>query len=427
MSEQDAPLPLVPVIPEGHILAPSAVVWLEADAYLAGSGWHRRDWRRSHARVGEALALNTTAGMQTRPGMTWETLAADANVGRTALWKQLRWRREQGLLVTVTTGSTPRTRRGCRWGRDDDGLGNLAAEYALIIPEWVLETLYGPEWAEDLGVTSGAAYGFDEPASIGREIVAGPWDDVPWPCPTRLTRAAFPQVGPPVDEKRTPRFSDLDLSDETPTAHERERGPAREYTHPSYPLHAIPTTRRDRITAGERIRTEHMTLRGLSARDLARIGRPVFEAGGTLADLVHVLNVHPLLGQWTSTAAVLGERSRSMWELVRLRRLLEARVAAWLGQDGLLVAPLPSQVRSRAREALAEDGGWRERLAEVVAAPDPVRAEREHVPSAPPAEARAWLRERLAEARTRWAASEERGLPGALLLARRRAERERRD
>ncbi|MEV4806730.1 hypothetical protein AB0K18_42610 [Nonomuraea sp. NPDC049421] len=411
----------MPVIPDGHVLAPSLVVWLEADSYLAGTGWHRRDWHRSHARVGEALALNAGRGMQTRPGMTWETLAADAGVGRTTLWKQLRWRREQGLLATITTGSTPRTRPGCRWGRDDDGLGNLAAEYALIVPEWVLEKLYGPDWADDLGVTSGTAYGLDEPAREGREVVAGPWDDVPWPCLTRPTRPEFPQVSPPVEETRTPRVSDLDLGDETPTAHVRARAGTHTETNPPYPLHATPTTRRDRIAAGERIRAEHLALRGLSARDLGRIGKPLFALGGTLADLVHAFNVHPVLGQWTSTTAAPGGRSRSMRELVRLRRLLEARVTAWIGPDGQLVAELPSQVRARARAAVTRDRAWRERLAEVVTAPDPVRPVRKRTPSAPPAEVRADLRERLAAARTSWVASRERDVPGGLVRARRRA------
>lgn len=421
--DPDAP-PLIPVIPDGHVLAPSLVVWLEADAYLAGRTWHRRDWHRSHARTGEALALNADTGMQTRRGMTWETLAADAGVGRTTLWQQLRWRREEGLLATITTGSTPRTRKGTRWGRVDDGLGNLAAEYALIVPEWVLEALYGPEWAEDLGVVSGAAYAFDEPAR-GPEIVAGPWDDVPWPCRTVRFRPTFAHVGARVEETRTPRVSDLALRDETPTARTREHGQARDNTTPPYPLHVTPTRRRDRIAAGERLRAEHVALRGLSARDLGRIGQPIWERGGTLADLVHVLNVHPVLGQWASAMAMLGGR-RSMWELVRLRRLLEARVAAWLGPDGELVAPLPSQVSARSREALARDRDWTARLAEVAAVPDPERPERAHVPSAPPAEVRAGLRERLAAARTSWVASAERGLPGALVRARRRAAEERR-
>jgi hypothetical protein len=410
----------VPVIPDGHILAPSKVVWLECDAYVAGATWHRRDWHANTNRTAEGLMRNTEPWMQTRYGLTWESLAADCGVSRRTLADRLRWRREHGLIAVVETGSTVETRKGTAWGRWDDELGNIAATYALIVPVAVLEELYGEFWAEDLGVEDGTCYVEQPERGTQASIVAGPWDEVPWPCETRLTRPEKLQVGPPVDQTRTLRLSWVSLRDESLL-----RVGAR-YTTAPYPLNATPTTRGERIAAGQRLRDEHMALRGLSARDLGRLGRPLFKLGATLGDLVYALNTHPELGQWASPVAVLGEHRGGWRGLARLRGLLEARVAAWIGPDGELVAELPSQTLARGRKALARDTGWRERLDATAAVPEPVRRrEPVHAPSVPPAEVRAGLRERLAAARTSWVASRERDVPGALVLARRRAERER--
>ncbi|MFD0480939.1 hypothetical protein ACFQ0B_81995 [Nonomuraea thailandensis] len=234
---QDVSPPLDPVIPDGHVLAPSKIVWLEVDAYLVGATWHRKDWLRNFHAVGEALARNTEAWMQTRYGMTWETLAAEAGVSRRTLADRLRWRREHGLLAVVQTGSTVETRKGTGWGRWDDELGNIAAEYALIVPVAVLRELYGEFWAEDLGVEDGSCYVEQPERGSQASIVAGPWDEVPWPCETRLTRRAEPQVSSPVEETRTLRLSGLSLSEESLL-----RVGARCTTAP-YPLNATPSTR----------------------------------------------------------------------------------------------------------------------------------------------------------------------------------------
>ncbi|WP_345694560.1 hypothetical protein, partial [Nonomuraea thailandensis] len=327
MSQSASP-PLDPVIPDGHVLAPSKIVWLECDAYMAGTSWHRRDWLRNFQLVGEALVRNTEPWMQTRHGMTWKSLMADAGVSRSTLGDRLKWRRERGLVLVVQTGSTVETREGTGWGRWDDGLGNIAAEYALICPVAVLEALYGEFWAEELGVDDGSCYVERPRRGTQAAIVADPMrEEVPWPCETRCARPGFPQVEQPVDETRTLRLSVADLSSESvPNA----RPPLR--TLAPFPLTASPATRGERIWAGERVRAEHVTVRGLSARDLGRIGRPLFELGATLGDFLHVLNVHPVEGQWASPVTGLGGL-RGWWALVRLRRRLEARVAAWIGPD----------------------------------------------------------------------------------------------
>ncbi len=348
--------PPQPVIPDGHILAPTLTVWLAADAYMAGRSWHRRDWLRNYHRVGEGLAANVTTGMVTRHGLTWEALAADAGVSRTTLADRLRWRREHGLIAVITTGSTNATRKGNQWGRLDDGLGNLAAEYALIVPVAALEEMYGPDWDAELGLV-------DAPAPVE--------DDVPWPVETVTRRPMFPQVNTLGDETRTPAPAVVDLREES-LPHARENQAA---TTPAWPMHQTPTSKKTRIAAADRLRAENMTLRHLSARDVARLLRPLFELGATVVDARHALETHPVHGQWANPTSVLerGQGWRGRRQLVRLRGLLEARVAAWVGADGQLVAALPSQVRAAADERRrAEQQAWREHLAAVRASARPL-------------------------------------------------------
>ncbi|GAA1624593.1 hypothetical protein GCM10009733_021620 [Nonomuraea maheshkhaliensis] len=410
-----------PVIPTEHVIAPSIIVWLECEAYVVGGTRHYKNWLRSHGLVGEALARNVEPNMQTRRGMTWETLAADAGVSRRTLANQLAWRRTHGLLATVTHG---------RHGHPH----NMAAEYALIVPVAVLEALYGEFWAEELEVEYGALSEELRRRVRGTQasIVAGPWDDVPWPVATVPFRMIDPEVAERVrarrvDETCTPRFSRVSL---VGSANLPRRG-ARSYTDAPYPLTATPTKRRHRIAAGERIRRDQMVLRGLSAKDLGRIGKPIFDRGGTLGDFLHVLNTHPEMGQWTAVAAVLGEPRRRNWRSsLRLRAMLEKRVSVWLGSDGNLVRPLPSQVTLAGRPApLAEQARLREETARRTETLERATAEiprRTHVPSMLPAETRADLHERLAAARTTWVTARKRNVAGTLLLAQRRAAEQRR-
>ncbi|MEU1883464.1 hypothetical protein ABZ470_39675 [Streptosporangium sp. NPDC020072] len=404
--------PLVPVIPDGHLLAPSLTVWLEVDAYLVDRSWRRRDWLRNYHLVGEALAANVTAEMVTQHGMTWETLAADAGVSRSTMADRLRWRREHGLLATITTGSTVRTRKGNLWGRRDDGLGNLAAEYALIVPETALAELYGPDWADIL-------FPWDGPAEA-----PGSLDDVPWPVETVLTRPEFSQVSAPVEETRTPAVAGVDLGEST-LPHAREN----QTNNSKWPLHVTPRTKRDRIHAAERLREEDLTLRHLSARDLARLCRPLFSLGATLADAHHALNTHPLHGQWAHPSSILsaGQRWRARRQIPRLRALLEARVAAWIGPDAQLVAKLPSQHKQALRDDRAAEPRWLERQQRACAQPDPVVVPHVHVPSLP-GPGFAALRAALEERVTRAWAQERRGyVPPALARAQERARQERRE
>ncbi|GAA4984048.1 hypothetical protein HD597_000040 [Nonomuraea thailandensis] len=55
---------------------------------------------------------------------------------------------------------------------------------------------------------------------------------------------------------------------------------ARSCTEPLHPLDGALTRKKERITAGERIRREPMVLRGLSVKGLGG-GKPVFERGST--------------------------------------------------------------------------------------------------------------------------------------------------
>ncbi|RCG17800.1 hypothetical protein DQ384_39585 [Sphaerisporangium album] len=330
-------MPMNSVIPEGHISAPTITAWLAVGTYLAGRTWHRRDWLRNHALVGEALAMHTnTRRMRTRPGLTWDTLTSDAGMSRSTMADRLRWYREHGLLTVITTGSTPATRKGNAWGRHDDARGNLAAEYALIVPIAALKELYGPHWDQVLGL-------YDLPVEADEEV--------PWPVETIPERPVSAQVGAVGDETRTPT-SVVEVGDDSPTSTGDESPTSTTTTgvrvsSPTapWPRHRTVTGRRDRVAAAQQLRVDDMTLRHVPGRELARLLRPLFDAGATLADAHHAVNVHPVHGQWTHPTVVLGTgRWRDRRQAKRLQALLRARVDAWFGSDGQLVATLPSQV-----------------------------------------------------------------------------------
>ncbi|MBB4944323.1 hypothetical protein FHR32_008729 [Streptosporangium album] len=107
------------------------------------AGGRRADWWQRTMAVVWQLATRTGPDRVTSPklGATWAVLAEAAGVSRSTLADRLRWLRECGLLVVLTTGSTARYRRGTMCGLADDGLGNLAAEYILTLPAEVLAAL----------------------------------------------------------------------------------------------------------------------------------------------------------------------------------------------------------------------------------------------------------------------------------------------
>ncbi|TDD53010.1 recombinase family protein [Nonomuraea terrae] len=314
-----------------------------------------------------------------KQGATWDVLAEEVGVSRRTIAYLLAWMRDQQLLVTIVTGSTRRTRAGNLWGLLDDGLGNLAAEYALTIPDELL-----PDDVAELEA--------DDPEE----------EEIPWPCETVTERATFSHVSGHVEQDCTPAVQGFSWGGSFPNAGARDSS---ETTGPScsWPRHATPGSKREQVAACERLRQEHsLTLGILSAKDLRSLLRHLFVAGFTVADVEHALNRMPDGRHWgdidPGRLAGTVERKRGM------RARIRHRVGLWVDADG---TPLVRSASQQAEEA--EIAMWREQERRLVAAwgvhdPEPVDQVAPVVQLAerrtPPAEylaARAALRARLRE------------------------------
>ncbi|MEV0617661.1 hypothetical protein AB0I81_30370 [Nonomuraea sp. NPDC050404] len=325
---------------DGQKLAPTRAVWLDAVDYLARA--HCNSQRhRNLMRLAWQLATRTDATMMTAPkrGATWDVLAEEVGVSRRTIAYLLAWLRDQQLLITIATGSTPSTRPGSLWGRKDDGLGNLAAEYALTIPAELL--------ADDI----------DELEVAELEEA----EEIPWPCETLAERPTFSHVSGHVDHVCTPAVQGFSLGGSLPYAgarvHSETTGPTA-----SWPRHATPGSKREQIAACERLRQDNrLTLGVLSAKDLRSLLRPLFVAGFTVADVEHALNRMPDGQHWGNLdpgrLAGTVERKRG------LRARIRHRVSLWVDADGTLL------VRSASQQAQdAEDAMWRAQARRLVAA-----------------------------------------------------------
>lgn len=366
---------------DGKKLAPTRAGWLHAVDSLARAHCNRQR-HRNVMRLAWQLATRTDATMMTAPkrGATWDVLAEEVGVSRRTIAYLLSWMREHQLLVTLVTGSTPRTRRGNLWGHIDDGLGNLAAEYALTIPDELL-----PDDVDDVGAP--------EPEEE---------EEVPWPVETVAERPTFSHVSEGVERVCTPAVWGCSSERSFPNAGARDSS---EPTGPSrlWPRHETPRSKRDQVAACERLRQDNrLTLGVLSAKDLRSLLRPLFVAGFTVADVEHALNRMPDGRHWgdIDPGRLAGTVGRKRGMRARIRH----RVRLWVDADG---TPLARSVSQRAEEA--EIAMWRaqeRRLADVwgTADPEPVDQAARVVQLAerrtPPAEyqaARAALRARLKE------------------------------
>ncbi|MEU4233290.1 hypothetical protein AB0F17_54170 [Nonomuraea sp. NPDC026600] len=301
------------VIPDGITRAASRAQWLRIVAAHPDAGGRRADWRRGTDAVVWQLATRTARTMLTAPakGATWAIMAADARVSRTVLADRIAWLLTRGLLVRAVAGSTPRYRRGTRQGLDDDGLGNLAAQYVLTVPEALLQDL-----ADELDHSPALI-----PADVGDAL-----EEVPWPVETL-----------PVDQTRTPSPPPADVGDETSrSAGARER-PAAPSPAQLWPAAVTPRTKADMLSACERLRADDPLLAQLTARHLRSLLRAAFTSGATTSDIRHAIN-HRVDGtQHPHT-------DRPRW----LPAWLRSRLAHWLGADGQPVTPWPSQARALA-------------------------------------------------------------------------------
>ncbi|MFG1709781.1 hypothetical protein ACFLIM_42055 [Nonomuraea sp. M3C6] len=316
---------------DGRRIAPTRAAFLDAVDYLARTTCNRQR-HRNLMRLAWQLATRTDATMMTVPkrGATWDVLAEEVGVSRRTIAYLLAWMREHQLLITVTTGSTPRTRPGSLWGHVDDGLGNLAAEYSLIVPAELL--------ANDVDELEAA-----EPEEE---------EDVPWPVDTVAERPTFSHVSGHVEEVCTPAVWGCSSERSFPNASARDSsettGPTR-----SWPRHETPRSRRDQLAACERLRQGNaLTLGILSAKDLRSLLRLLFVAGFTVADVEHALNRMPDGQHWgdidPGRLAGTVERKRGM------RARIRHRVGLWVDADG---APLARSASQQAEDA--EVAMWR--------------------------------------------------------------------
>ncbi|TDD03846.1 hypothetical protein [Nonomuraea diastatica] len=233
-------------------------------------------------------------------GADWSTMCSRPTIAKivevTGLAKPtvkrwVRWLRVRGWLGVVEQGSTVKFRKGTYGGLCDDGFGNRAAVWVLCVPR--------------------RPFANDQRFGLHKRTSEPPSFSLPERKGTAPTRAG-----------ETPRRRFRDHSRISPTWH----------------LHATPRTKRDRLAACERLRQESPVLRLMTAWYLRWLLKPFLEAGATVADVLHALDVREDDSRWTYTWSSTAEiRHPAGW--------VRHRLAAWTGPDGQ-VLPLPSQRRA---------------------------------------------------------------------------------
>jgi hypothetical protein len=368
----------------GRIIAPSIELWLAAIAADPEAASRRADWWRNTDASMQAVADRVGPDMVTSPklGGTWSVMADAAGVSRRTFAGRLRWAQDREYLLQVTEGSILRYRPGTHRGLLDDGLGNLAAEYALTIPVSALRALD----LDDEELAALLREPEPEPELLSRDepipvMSQDEWREAPWPVPTLPYWPAETQPGrktcTPGGSGFSPRECEplharatRDTPPKRPSASPPATKPERLWSNT-----VTPGRKSQRLEACERLRYEDMTLRRLSAKALRSLLRPLFAAGATLADVRCVLNHWPDGKPRSNT-----DPPRNLVGWVR------HRVSIWFDKEtGELLAPLPSQAAAAADR--------RRRAEQAARAEDRARREAQRV--APPAELLGSLRARL--------------------------------
>lgn len=267
-----------------------------------------------------------------KKGATWPVLAEELGVSTRTIASYLAWMRDNGLLLTEVHGTTVRYRPGTMYGTRDDGRGNEAAQYRLTIPTGILE------------------------GDLEHDTLDADQDEIPWPVETVATRPHLTPVpsisagDSPGDKTFTPAFVVALEGESLPYA----RAHAREETSKIWRRTIHPNRQAEMLAACERLRSDNLTLRALSARDLRSLLRPLFKAGATPADVEYVLNVRPDGEGWgnvdpSSPILPLPPAARARTLRARLRH----RLALWLGPEGDFTGELPSHAEARAAKARA--------------------------------------------------------------------------
>ncbi|MEV4249316.1 hypothetical protein AB0J63_38615 [Streptosporangium canum] len=377
---------------------------LLADAVVAATG--QRSWLRgveSHPDAAELRAdawrnLHAVARVvmwrarrcEAEPGV-WTSIPTRALIMRrtglreTAVKGWIRWLRERGLLGVVTAGSTPRFRPATRCGIDDDGAGNLAAEYVLMTPAFLarsarrsgpvspgaeLSPLAAAPAVAGLSQASAASSGDASEDRSGHRPLA--------PVPQAAAAA------PPGDEKRPPSVvlsgerttEDLDprnagarrAREGARSGHfseqslrvvaggSEEDGPAVD-TAWTWSLSVTPVTKTEMLQAAQALRAHSAILRRISTRHLRSVLREFFAAGWSPDDVLHGLDHRTDGTAWTLTS-----------DPSFVPGWIRYRLACWRTADG---TPAPSRSQGRAI-----------RRASAAAALTVTRAEREQAMAA---------------------------------------------
>lgn len=236
--------------------------------------------------------------------MNWETKTSrptiDGIVKRTGLSKPtvkrwVRWLRERGWLGVV------------QQGRASETLGNRAAVWVLCVPRRSVRNRrvydHHKRDQESQGQASDQREQTSEPLTVSSRR-----EETDYPTHAR--------------ERRSPSR------------------PGRPRISPTWGLHATPRTKRDRLSMCERLRQESPVLRLMTPWYLRWLLKPIIDAGGTAADVLHGLDVREDDSRWTYAWQSAREiRHPAGW--------VRHRLSAWIGADGQ-VLPLPSQRRAAA-------------------------------------------------------------------------------
>jgi len=340
------------------------VEWMPRVLEDSDAVFRRADWRRSvalvvreltfHARwyALEADAKSDGMEMTTRP--TWARLVERTDLSRRTVARVLAWLRRRGWIAVVETGTTERIRAGLLFPLADPhaGEGNRAAVYLLTVP------VGEPPLSSLEEATRPAPAAHAEPTSEqvnGLGIQVAPLPGSPPASAMKSTYAGAREAsagGHGSGDNQTDRTKD--------SSNRAEFG-----------VHSqVPTgrwTQRERLRAAETARAADPVLRRLSARAVRSLLTPWWDAGWTIADVIHALNHRPD-GPWTiEYAAVSDLRNVAGW--------VRWRFDHWRDAHGTPVPSHGQRERARTREADARAQARREALRAADAPPSaPARA-----------------------------------------------------
>jgi hypothetical protein len=175
-----------------------------------------------------------------------------------------------------------------------------------------------------------------------------PRPDRPERRPARPGRSSTEPLPPCRRQEGTPTHAGARENPEKQDEDRAARGLASQTSAPSrWPLRRRPENRAEGQSAAEALQDHHRVLAGISAAYVRHLAAPFTAAGWTPADVGHALNYEFGGAQHRFSMATVG--NAGAWA--------RARLARWLGPDGV---PLPSASQQRA----ARDDDARARAAE---------------------------------------------------------------